>query len=533
MIETRINWCPIHALGSHDWFIEMNSRMDKKSGWLKRIPLHPLLFAVYPILALLAVNISEVDASSGWRPLLLSILVTGLLTLALYTIFRDWTRAALLSTIFLILFYSYGHVYILLKGLEINGIFLFRHRTLIPLWIVPGVFLVWWVSRRSFHTESGTYALNLIGLFLLILPVFQLASFSLRSETSQEETNTSALDLKVGSQPPDIYYMILDGYGRADILKNEYAYDNSDFLNTLQSLGFYVAECSQSNYAQTQMSLASSLNFDYIDALSDRFVPGSDDRTGLDALIHHGVVRESLEKAGYQTVAFATGFLATELRDADYFLSPEHSRGQLNEFEYLLMETTLARLLQDGNRFGMQSTGSELFRERTLFALDQLHDLTYIPGPKFVFVHLIVPHPPYVFGPTGGPVEPAGVGSTKTQEGASHYRDQVIYINSRMAEIIPKIIANSATPPIIVIQGDHGPTVASSPRSRMSNLNAYFLPGADTSLYPTITPVNTFRIILNEYFGQSLKLLDDVSLYSDYTDPFNFKVIQNTCKTDD
>jgi hypothetical protein len=178
----------------------------------------------------------------------------------------------------------------------------------------------------------------------------------------------------------------------------------------------------------------------------------------------------------------------------------------------------------------MQNSGSELYRARTLFALDKLDKLSYIKGPKFVFVHLVIPHPPYVFGPTGGPVAAAEAGTTKTQQGASHYRDQALYISSRMAEIVPKIIANSATPPIIVIQGDHGPTVASRPRSRMSNLNAYFLPGVSNSLYSTITPVNTFRIIFNKYFGQHLQYLDDVSLYSDYEDPFNFKVIPNSCK---
>jgi hypothetical protein len=510
----------------------MSASTDKRS-LLERFPIHPFLFAVYPILALLAVNISEVDFSSGWRSLLLSILTAGLLTLVFFAAFRDWMHAALLTTILLILFYSYGHVYILLKGAEINGFFLFRHRTLIPLWIILGILLSWWVSRKSFRVDAGTYVLNLVGILLVILPILQLGAFLLQSRSPQGDQNPSALNLTVGNQPPDIYYIILDGYGRSDVLQNEYDYDNSEFLNRLRDLGFYIAECSQSNYAQTQLSLASSLNFDYLDALSDRFVPGSDNRTGLDALIHHSKVRESLEKAGYQTVAFASGFLATELRDADYFLSPEHARGQLNEFEFLLLETTLARLLQDSNRFGMQTAGSELFRERTLFTLDKLDELSYIPGPKFVFVHLIVPHPPYVFGPTGGPVESADVGTTKTQEGASHYRDQVIYINSRMAEIVPQIIANSSSVPIIVIQGDHGPTVASSPRSRMSNLSAYLLPGVDPLLYPTLTPVNTFRIIFNEYFGQKVELLDDVSLYSDYTDPFNFRVIQNSCKTDD
>ena len=497
---------------------------------LNVFPFHPLLFAIYPILALLAINISEVEPISVWRPLLLSAMAAGVQTLLLYIIFRDWSRAALLTTIILILFYSYGHAYILLKGVEISGLFLFRHRMLIPLWIIVGALLVWWVSRKPFRTQTVTYTLNLLGLFLLILPLVQLGTFLLQSRSTQEGQSPSALGLSVGNQPPDIYYIILDGYGRSDILQNEYGYDNSEFLKGLRDLGFYVAECSQSNYAQTQLSLASSLNFNYIDALSDRFVPGSDDRTGLDALIHHSLVRDSLEKAGYQTVAFATGFLATELRDADYYLSPEYSRGQLNEFEFLLMETTFARLLQDSNRFGMQSAGSELFRERTFFTLDKLDDLSYIQGPKFVFVHLIVPHPPYVFGPTGGPVEPAEVGTTKTQEGASHYRDQVIFINSRMREIVPKIIENSPTPPIVVLQGDHGPTVASSPRSRMSNLSAILLPGVNSLAYPTITPVNIFRTIFNEYFGQNLELLDDVSLYSDYTDPFSFRVIQNTCK---
>jgi hypothetical protein len=381
----------------------MSASTSKKLSGLQRFPLHPLLFAIYPILALLAFNISEVDFSSGLRPLVLSTLVAGLLFLIFYLFYRDWKRSALISTILLILFFSYGHIYILLKGFQVGGFYLFRHRTLIPIWIILAGLAIWWVSRRSINITSVTYTFNIVGLFLLILPIFQLISFFVQSRASETnaETNTSALNLKVNSQAPDIYYIILDGYGRSDILKNEYEYDNSDFLNGLRDQGFFIADCAQSNYAQTQLSLASSLNFNYIEALSNRFVPGSDDRTGLDAFIHHGLVRQSLEKAGYTTVAFATGFLATELSDADYFLGPQRTLGELNEFESLLMETTFARLLQDSNRFGMQNSGSELYRARTLFALDKLDKLSYIKGPKFVFVHLVIPHPPYVFGPTG------------------------------------------------------------------------------------------------------------------------------------
>src|SRR5215216_1589798 len=510
----------------------MNLKTSSKLHWLQHFPLHPFLFALYPILALLAFNISELDLSSGFRPILVSLAVFGLLAFILRLVHRDWRRAAFSLTVVLILFYSYGHIYILLKGVDVDGFYLFRHRTLIPIWIGGGFLILWQVWRRPINVETATYLLNVIGLFLLILPSFQLISHSLQSRVSQVQAaqNTQTLDLKVGNEPPDIYYIILDGYGRADVLKGEYGYDNSDFLNALRNLGFYVADCAQSNYAQTQMSLSSSLNFNYIDALSDRFTPGSDDRTGLDILIRHSAVRESLEKSGYKTVAFATGFIATELIDADYFLGPQQTVGKLNEFEYLLMETTFARLIQDGGRLGKQNSGSELFRERTLFVLDNLDKLSYIKGPKFVFVHLVIPHPPYVFGPTGGPIESSAVGTTKSEQEGLRYRDQAIYISSRMKEIVPKIIASSTRPPIIVIQGDHGPTIPSNPQQRMRNLNVYYLPDANVPVYSTLTPVNTFRIIFNTYFEQNLPLLEDISLYSSYDEPFRFKLIPNSCK---
>ena len=510
----------------------MNLKTNRKPHWLQLFPFHPFLFAIYPILALLAFNISEVDLSSGFRPVTVALIVVGFLALILRLLHRDWRRAAISLTIVLILFYSYGHIYLLLKGVNLDGFYLFRHRTLIPMWVGGGFLIFWQVWHKPINLATATYMLNVVGLFLLILPSFQLISHSLQSRVSQAQAaqNTQTFDLKVGNEPPDIYYIILDGYGRADVLKDEYSYDNSDFLNALRDLGFYIADCSQSNYAQTQMSLSSALNSNYIDALSNRFTPGTDDRTGLDALIKHSVVRESLEKAGYKTVAFATGFIATELTDADYFLSPQKTVGQLNEFEYLLMETTFARLIQDGGRLGKQNSGSELFRERTLFVLDRLDDLSYIKGPKFVFVHLIVPHPPYVFGPTGGPIESSAAGTTKSEQEGLRYRDQAIYISNRMMEIVPKIIANSTRPPIIVIQGDHGPTIPSGPQQRMRNLNVYYLPNANAPIYSTITPVNTFRIIFNTYFGQNLPLLEDLSLYSDYDDPFNFKPIPNSCK---
>jgi len=507
----------------------MNPKTKSKPAWMQEYPLHVVVFALYPILALLAFNISQINGSAGIRALLLSLSAAVVLLVLFRLVYRDWRRAALVATILLILFYSYGQVYLAVKGVSIGGVYLFRHRTLIPLWAIVASVLIWWVSRKLLNLPTVTSVFNTAGLFLLIVPVFQLISYPIQSRMASDNAKEGVVPLKVGDAPPDIYYIILDGYGRSDVLKNEYGFDNSDFLNTLRDLGFYVADCSQSNYAQTQISLGSSLNFDYLDKLGT-FISGSDDRGQLQVLIKQNAVRKSLEAAGYKTVAFATGFSWTQWDNANYYLAPQSKVGELNEFEGLLLETTFARLIQDYSLLGKQDSGSSLYRERTLFALDKLDKLSYIKEPKFVFVHLVIPHPPYVFGPTGGPVAANEVGTTKSNNEANHYRDQATYITSRMQEIVPKIIANSARPPIIIIQGDHGPTVASSPQSRMKNLSVYYLPGVDAKLYPTITPVNSFRVIFNTYFGQKLPLLDDVSRYSAYTDPYSFKPIPNSCE---
>jgi len=446
--------------------------------------------------------------------------------------YRDWRRAALAATSILILFYSYGHIYIALKNVNWGGIYIFRYRTMIPAWVIIGCLLIWWVSKKTLDLSSFTSVFNTMGLFLLILPVYQLITHPLQSQLNKDtvQENTKTLSLMVGDPAPDIYYIILDEYGRSDVLKDQYGFDNSEFLNTLRDLGFYIADCSQSNYAQTELSLASSLNFNYLDALGDNFVAETDDLSDLEILIKDSVVRRSLEAAGYKTVAFATGFNWTQWDDANYYLSPQYKAGTLNEFEKLLLETTFARIIQDSALLGKQDSGSSLYRERTLYTLDKLDELSYINEPKLVFAHLIIPHPPYVFGPNGDPVALEDVGTTKSDKEDAMYTGQAIYISSRMKEIVPMIISNSTRLPIIIIQGDHGPTVAKNLRNRMRNLSAYYLPGVDSSVYPTMTNVNTFRVIFNAYFGQNLPLLEDVSLHSTYGDPFNFRIVKNSCE---
>jgi hypothetical protein len=378
-----------------------------------------------------------------------------------------------------------------------------------------------------------TLALNAIGVVLFVMPVIQIGwglwkqqnAWRNASQTASSSSLQEGLTL-TPQKMPDIYYIILDSYGRADRLKELYGYDNSEFLNSLEKQGFYVADCAQSNYAQTELSLASSLNFNYLDALGNTFVQGSTDRSPLWPLIKNSVLRKFLEIRGYTTIAFATGYGWTEIDDADIYLRPQIGAWELNSFQYMLIQTTAGRILLDAKQLSLPNTPDDLIRRRTQFALEKLQVISSIDGPKFIFAHLLVPHS-FVFDPNGEAV--AFDISTMTADIFKRgYVNSVIFIDKQIENIVATIIANSPIPPIIIIQGDHGSTGASR-ANRVSILNTYYLPGHENMLYTTITPVNTFRVVLDAYFGQNLPLLPDVSRYSTYQDPYQFFEIENNC----
>ena len=506
-----------------------------KSSWFQKlqfIPLYPFFFAAYPALALVGININEVEPSVLWRPLIVVVLSAVILLIFLRWITRDWHRAALLLAVLIFLFFTYGHAYFYLKKIDVAGLVLGRHRYMVPLWLGIGAVVVWWTARRLRTPQALTPVLNLVAIFLLIYPSFQVISYSLkRSETQNaalQVAQAKGAILPLG-YAPDIYYIILDAYGRADVLQEMFGYDNTPFINSLEAKGFYVAKCSQSNYGQTMLSLTSSLNFDYLDSLTGALTADTDTRAPLRALGQYNKVRKFLSSQGYNIVSFATNFPVSEWKDANYFLSPPPQG--MNDFEIMLAQTSLWRAPMDMTDEPLERASAEWYRRRTLSALQALEQtVPDIPGPKFIFAHLVIPHHPFVFGPNGEELNSIEAGVPKFEEYKVKYPDQVTYINKRILAIVDLILKNSPKPPIIIIQGDHGPAPFDIIPRRMKNLNAYYFPDNTEGLYPTITPVNTFRVILNKYFGQRYPMLEDRSLYSAYDIPYNYEEIPNDCK---
>ena len=100
---------------------------------LERWPVHPFLFALYPVLALLAVNAQDVPPQAALRPIVLSLALAGFLLVLTRIVLRRWTEAAVLTTLAVLLFFAYGHVYALLRTVPTLRSAIGHHRYLVAV----------------------------------------------------------------------------------------------------------------------------------------------------------------------------------------------------------------------------------------------------------------------------------------------------------------------------------------------------------------------------------------------------------------
>jgi len=500
------------------------------SKWFS-IPWYPFAISAYPVLALLATNAGQVALDAGIRPLLVSIAFGGLVFLIVWLFFRRVHQAAFLTALWLALFFSYGHAYIYIDEKYPDSNYT---RWLAIGWMVLFVLTLFWATRPKLTFVSAVSTLNTVALALLVMSGWQILS-----ESQPQRVHALALtnapietDLVRPENPPDVYFFLLDSYGRADLLKEAYGFDNSGFVNELEKRGFFVAKCSQSNYVRTEISLGSSLNMQYLQELSDKFSPDSTKRSLLWNSLRHSAVRYNFESMGYETVNFDTGFEWLNIKDSDHFMGPPPISSGMTEFEGLFMRTTLARYAQDWGWVDPDYLLGVGFRDRFNSVFNSIDDITRMPQPTFAYIHLISPHPPFVFDPNGTPTYPPDFWNDQRMYPADLYEkgyvNQLQFLNKKMLQAVDTILAGSNVPPIIIIQGDHGPWLQPNDK-RMWNLTAIYFPNHKDKLYPTITSVNVFRLVFNTYFGGKYDILKDVSYFSPVPDLYNFSKVPSTC----
>lgn len=523
-----------------------------KTG-LENFPIHPFIFALYPVIFLWVDNIDQTPFFAIQSSLIFSLGLALSVYILTGIIYRNMKNAAVIGSIIIILALSYGHIYNFIKEYPVLNNMIGYYRLLaILIGIIAVSMILIWKYKTSLPAVNQT--MHTVGFLLIAMAIGQVlwfysSVFSGAATSSNPQTENNNNPIQNDFQDRDIYYILLDSYGRADLLKSRYDYDNASFIKDLLDLGFVVPECTQSNYNSTVSSLASSLNMEYLTELPIGSL--KDDSVQLISYIKHSAVREKFEDMGYTTVTFKSIYPQLDIKDSDIYYDFEESTNQYNKletenFQYLFFNTTVLRIIieileanpeymfvEDASPIEvyiaqifqpqMRLFQTRLFKqyEQNLYAFERLEALPDIPGNKFVYAHLYSTHQPFVFTENGQVRWPI-------EENSAAYKDQITYTNSRMIKIIKTIINESDNPPVIILQGDHNYV---NDRERNKILNAYYFPeGGNQQISPDTSPVNTFRLVFNTYFGGNYEILPNIAYTSPVDNLFQFEALPVSCE---
>ncbi|HEY5600881.1 MAG TPA: sulfatase-like hydrolase/transferase [Patescibacteria group bacterium] len=502
----------------------------------------PQLAVTYPLLHLYASNFGEVGITSVIKPFAIIALFVFLSYKFLQIFIKDKLKISLIMTLLITVGLSFGYMADLVPYFElfkIKSFVLGKNKLLFLIIFFASSIILWKILKIK---KVSILILNYLAMLIILAIILTLIKIPLYYSNVKFLQNDSVNNLNNDFNPansdtrPDIYYILLDGHARKDVLEEIYGYDNNYLTLYLKSKNFYVAEESRSNYIYTYASLASSLNNNYLENLIGSFGKKEIDISVFDELIKNNLVSQNLKKLGYVYYTFRSGFASFNNNPyaANHF---EYSFG-LNNYERNLVNKSIFGFLLNLANIDIK----ELHRKRVLFTFETLKEISNDSQPTFTFAHIISPHPPFVFNRDGSSaskgkeynfVDGARFSGTK-EEYKAGYLNQLIYIDKKLAETLEAILKNSDQEPIIIIQGDHGPAYEAdwsnkdnkvtteelidvdnplSIKERTSILNAYYFPQKDYSnLYQTITPVNSFRMIFNTYFGQSFEILEDKTI---------------------
>ncbi|HKJ60454.1 MAG TPA: sulfatase-like hydrolase/transferase, partial [Hyphomicrobiales bacterium] len=372
--------------------------------------------------------------------------------------------------------------------------------------------------------------LNGIAVVIFVTPAWSAASYEWRNSAAREiyDADRAAAEMPeiAGATgtvsgvktPPDIYHFIFDRYASETVLSRYYDHDNHAIGQFLKDRGFYLARGSNSNYLKTGHSVASTFYMDYLDLFADdsRLAP-SDWHVIYKMLDDHRVAR-FLKNRGYDFIQFGSWWGGT----FDNPVADENHPHGFSEFNMLYLRRTMLRpifhILPDTD-LTMRLDWDNAQCQRVTKQIEEIKAIGKREKPVYVFAHILVPHGPYNFTTDGRCLSQKESYERGELQG---YLDQVDYANRIIEEVVTALQAEDREPPVILIQADEGPfpprdysvpwqeAPADELRIKTGILNAYYFPNRDYSrLSNDITPVNSYRVLFNTYFGTHLPMLPD------------------------
>lgn len=492
-------------------------------------PLHHAVLAAYFPVWLLSNNMTMFDTSDVLRPLALSVALSLVAFFALRRLYRNAHKAAAVTSAGILLFYCFA---LIREALSIES-----PGTVTSL-ILAAVFLIIALAVFRARRFGGpvSMVLNGFAIALFLLPVVRIATSGMDAFAG-ETPNTDARDvLKLSAtKPPTIVHIVLDGYARADVLKELFGHDNTDFVESLRDAGFAVADRATAPYSQTLLSMNAVFALDYVnDRVADLAASGTMDdvRHALTADLDQSLVLRSLRAAGYPIIAVESLYNGVALPTTDRVISSADSRLGLTYFEAVLLHyTPVERLLV---KLGID----DATHRKPKFSL-AAHDLSGLTPPYFLYNHVVAPHPPFNMTDDGAlrtDTFGMGDGSEREKMDAAWYGDyrtgyleKLRYTNKAILAKIARLKEQVPDPKIIVIHSDHGSGMylhkedlaGTCLKERLSPLLAVYssYPRLQAAIAPDINLVNLYRIIFREAFNADLNPLPNRSYFAPWSHP--------------
>jgi len=474
--------------------------------------LHPILFSIFPIIFLFSQNL-HVEPEEIVLPILITIIVTILIWIVLSFLLKSQIKSGFIVSLGLVIFFSYGHIYILLDSFQSD---LSQYILLIPVLILFGLGSYYFIRTKNL-LYNATKIVNGIAAALIVMSLVGAGEYFITEShfpnEIENEFEKNVFQNMTTNKFPDVYYIILDGYAGQKSLQELANYDNSDFLDFLTKKEFYISSDSYSNYKTTRLSIPSTLNMKYLNHVFDESGKGSKnlDREMIEVSRDNAVIKNFKSK-GYTVYAIEAGSGHTaQMKNVDFRLCVKKDL-EVTEFHSMLIRTTILNPIQ-GNLF------SSPYREKIICGFSELSNMSNRnDSPKFVLAHLMIPHQPYVFGPNGEPLIAKILTLEDKVDSADLdlYLGQLQFVNIRMKDVIEKL-TKTENSPIIIIQSDHGGRTALPAENKYehllrlhNNFKAYYFPDVGRNMeFEKTTPVNSFRVLFNLLFDDEYELLDD------------------------
>jgi hypothetical protein len=526
------------------------ARIHTPSLLVAMLPLYPLLHfhagnpLAVPLESIAGIGVTAVGA-------------TLLIGLAVGRITRNYAASIAASSVLLLLLLSNGHLRSLLPVIGIPQEETLRTAPQLLLHVVVmavsvGTFLA--VKYR--RSVQNVLAVMTVLLLLFTIPaVFGVSGFNTpahsasdcgQSDCSAAGGQSEGAGLPEEGPRPHILLLLLDGYGREDVLQDVYGFDNSDFVSALRERKFFVADSAAVNYMQTLLSLTSLFSMRPLD-LSGEGVLRVDETAGksrrkLRTIYRHAPVWQLLGDIGYRLVATAMYWMPAPC-GVHQILRHDGIMGRFG-IDLLVNETSwafLRQLLSTPERSDEESGENEI----NVF-MEELFDYTvataHAPVPTLLFAHVLAPHPPFTLASDEAFSEHIHDGShyhrthgTKPEDYVRKYNRDLAVLNEMLLETVDEILA-SEQPLLLILMSDHGPGAyldwdnrqRSNVRERLASFFAVYSSHGDVSGFPhRITPVNVFPLLFNTHFGTSFPLHDTPAWYSAWKTPLQLEDVSH------